>query len=189
MKVILVSDIFGINDSFLEIKSFIQNLDYEVYTLTPYKDKVKTFVSENEAYESFVKECGHEKYYKKLEKLQNKTKAEYIVSFSAGASSSWLLSSKNLNNCKKILCFYPTSIRNNYNITVLTQIKVFFAKDEKTYIVEDISNKIKNKSNTNSQILCFAHGFMNKQTCNNYDEFLFGLELIKNELLKIKKSY
>lgn len=182
MKVILVSDIFGINDSFLEIQSFLQNLDYEVYTLTPYLENKKIFLNEKEAYETFIKECGHEKYYKKLENLQENIQPLYIISFSAGASASWLLSSKALNNCKKILCFYPTSIRNNYNIKTLSKIKVFFAQQEKTYNVKNILSKIKNKKNTKSEIMPYSHGFMNKQTCNNNEEFLFGLELIKKEL-------
>lgn len=182
MKVILVSDIFGRNDSFLEIKDFIKNLGCEVFIHEPYNKEKKIFSKQENAYETFIKECGHKKYYESLETFYNKIQAEYIVSFSAGASASWLLSSKYLPNCKKILCFYPTSIRNNYDMNALTQIKVFFAKKENSYNVKDIFNKIKNKKNISLEIVSSSHGFMNKETNQNSSDFLYGLKLIKNEL-------
>ncbi len=163
MKIILVSDIFGINKSLYQIRDFFCKNKFEVFIIDPYKLEVKSFLDKEEAYETFINVCGHEKYYEILMAKEKDIKADYIVSFSAGASASWLLGSKKLESCKKILCFYPSQIRNNLNIIPLTPVKVFFAKSENTYLVEEVYNFIRKKQKVEAEILPYEHGFMSKE--------------------------
>lgn len=156
-KILILTDIFGRN-YIEEFLSFFQNY----ILLDSYEDNL-FFENEKIAYDYYMKSGSHEKYYQKALKILKKENIEIIIGFSAGGTIAWRLSEMK-KELKKIICFYPSQIRNNLEIKPEVQTKIIFAKIEESFDTEKIKNILVKKENIEVEISDFEHGFMNKKS-------------------------
>ncbi|RXJ86371.1 dienelactone hydrolase family protein [Arcobacter sp. CECT 8985] len=177
MKILVLTDIFGKVYLSNELINFTSNLNI----LDPYEDEKLFFLDEQEAYESFIKKCGHEKYFEKALNICKKENIDVILGFSAGGTVAWRLASLHLHNLKKVICFYPSLIRKYLQLEPKVNTNIFFAKYEKCFDTKQISNILLEKENIKVEISIYNHGFMNKKS-KNYNNIAF-----ENYLEKLKK--
>lgn len=74
------------------------------------------------------------------------------------------MSENRFNKLKKIVCFYPSQIRNNLNIESKIDTKIIFAKKEDSFDTQKMKEILSIKENVNIrvEISDFEHGFMNE---------------------------
>ncbi|MCJ8325977.1 MAG: dienelactone hydrolase family protein [Campylobacterales bacterium] len=166
MNILIICDIYGLNKSSEKLEKYLKDLSHNVYTIDAYKGMFKNFLCEKEAYSTFIKDCNHNKYYSILEDKNKTFKADLIISFSAGASAAWRLSENNLKFCKKIICFYPSQIRNYTDINPRIPTLVVLPKKELTFDIDVLKKEIENKKNVDVVIYDYDHGFMNKSSAS-----------------------
>ena len=180
MKVLIITDIFGYSKSMDSLKELLEIKANEVEIVDPYDGMYKKFVDENEAYKSFQLVCGYEKFYILAQKVMKSFLPDFVIGFSAGAGVAWRLSSNSFRNCKGIVCFYPSQIRNYKKLEVIIPVYLFLPYFESTFDISILEKEIKNKKNVETSVLPYLHGFMNEKS-NNYsdDGEKIGLELIE----------
>ncbi|MEE9445337.1 MAG: dienelactone hydrolase family protein [Cocleimonas sp.] len=183
MKVVIVTDIYGLCASTDNLISFLKRDVSEVVVIDPYQGKRYSFESEKEAYNVFVKKCGHEAYLRKAKELVTTIKPKLIIGFSAGANIAWRMSDCESVLCKQMLCFYPTQIRNHLDIKPNVLTEVIFPQAEESFDVNGLSEKIQLLPNVTTQVSIYQHGFMNL-TSKTYSEKAnkFGLDEIEKYL-------
>ena len=182
MKVLIITDIFGKN--YLQ-KQFTKDFK-DVIVLDAYENKNLFFENEKEAYEFYIKEFGHDKYYNMAYTLCKSEEIDIVLGFSAGGSIAYRLACANLENLKKVISFYPSQIRNHLNLEVKTKISIVFAKKEDSFDTKELVKKLSNK-NITIEISDYEHGFMNKKS-KNYNEEAYKkyFEYIRKEIYETK---
>ncbi|MDD1793966.1 dienelactone hydrolase family protein [Enterovibrio sp. ZSDZ42] len=180
MKVVLVTDIFGLCESIDCLSNHLTHLDVDLEVIDPYEGMRHSFINEQDAYDAFVKQCGHDKYLSLVSESISVVKPELIIGFSAGASAVWRVSSLDSGDCRQAICFYPTQIRNHLDIKPQIPTKVVFPCTERAFNVENVSKHISTYELVNTEITSFQHGFMNKCSAA-YDLAgeAYGLKLIE----------
>lgn len=115
-----------------------------------------------------------------------KENIDVILGFSAGGTVAWRLSSLYLPNLKKIICFYPSLIRDYLQLKPKVNTNIVFAKYEDSFDTKQISNILLDKQNVEVEISSYNHGFMNKKS-KNYNNIAFEkyLEKLKKMVFNI----
>ena len=162
MAVLIVTDIFGFTD---KLAAFSQLLNAEL--LTPYEHqnehksqyKNKTFEDQAHAYQSFLDECGHDKYFEQvLSKLQS-GKIDSVIAFSAGACAAYRAICE--YPIKHLIAFYPSQIRHHLNLKPQSPTTLIFPAHEPHF---NVANTIKSVAQW-PLVTCIQcngeHGFMN----------------------------
>ena len=167
MSIILVSDIFGVTPSLLEIAQKLQVR----FIIDPYNGQTMQFQNEADAYSYFVKTVGLDNYLsilsKAIEKVENPVT---LIGFSIGASVIWRLSEIKGNNfIKQAFCYYGSQIRNFSDIEPHFKINVIIPSSEPHFDVVELQNRISIKTNVTTYKVNYLHGFMNYYS-NNYSE-------------------
>lgn len=184
MKIVIVTDIFGLCESVDNLINHLSQRMINPVVIEPYQGTRYNFINEQDAYEAFIEQCGHDKYFSLVSNSLSLEKPELIIGFSAGASAVWRASNLENLGCKGAMCFYPTQIRNHLDIKPKIPLNVIFPRTEKAFDVLDISNKISSYKNVNTEITPFQHGFMNKcSTGYNLSGEIYGLKFIEMNML------
>ncbi|PSX06434.1 dienelactone hydrolase family protein [Photobacterium angustum] len=186
MKVIIVTDIFGLCETTDKMASFIAQHTDSVKIVDPYQGVRCEFSSEKAAYEQFIKDCGHDDYLSLVRESVLKDKPDVLIGFSAGANAAWRISELVAFDCKSILCFYPSQIRNHVDIEPKVPTAVIFPKKEASFDVLTMNTALLNRINVTTQIMPYKHGFMNCLS-DAYDKQgeTMGFEYILNRIRKI----
>jgi len=186
LKVLVVTDIFGCCTSISNLEKYLQSKCFDVMIVDPYKGIEQNFKNENEAYNSFIKNCNHENYFKLILKKQEYFEADFIIGFSAGANVVWRLSSFSFKNCKNIMSFYPTQIYKYQNINPINSMHVIFPKEELKFEVGEVKENVQQKEKVTAEQLLYSHGFMNNLS-PSYDKQAqkLGMRII-NKIVGIK---
>ncbi|MEV9546553.1 dienelactone hydrolase family protein [Aliarcobacter butzleri] len=176
-KILILTDIFGKNYT-EEFLSFLDNY----ILLDPYNDSL-FFENEEIAYDYYVRTGVQKKYYEKAFEISKKENIEIVIGFSIGGTIAWRLSENRFNKLKKIVCFYPSQIRNNLNIEPKIDTKIIFAKKEDSFDTQRMKEVLSTKENVRVEISDFEHGFMNKKSKNfDYKAFEKYTKQILNEI-------
>ncbi|PSU26049.1 hypothetical protein C9I99_26860 [Photobacterium lutimaris] len=180
MKIVIVTDIFGLCESIDNLIKHLAHYMINPVVIEPYQGMRYNFLSEQDAYEAFIEQCGHDKYFSFVSKSLSIEKPELIIGFSAGASAVWRASNLDNLDCRGAICFYPAQIRNHLDIKPKIPLKVVFPCTERAFDVLDISNRVSSYENVNTDITLFQHGFMNNRSAA-YDLSgeMYGLKLIE----------
>ncbi|MCL1137511.1 dienelactone hydrolase family protein [Shewanella pneumatophori] len=178
MKVMIITDIFGVCESSDLLISNINNIDL-VHVIDPYAGERNYFANEQQAYRSFIERCGHEDYYLLAEALFHQLEPDLIIGFSAGANVAWRLSGELKAKNKLFRCFYPTRIHQYLAAKPIAKMEVIFPQQEPGFNVNEVEAIISNFDNLELQVTPYQHGFMNKSS-QAYDQqgFQFGVDVI-----------
>nr|WP_285855886.1 dienelactone hydrolase family protein [Bacillus pumilus] len=162
---ILIHEIYGIND---HMKSVIYHFDkagFEVYC--PHLlGKVKNFpyVSENEAYDYFMNKVDFDESVKivlnvaKELKTKNALRDIFLIGFSVGATIAWRCSQYD-KLFTGVIGFYGSRIRDYVHLAPACKTILFFPKIEASFNPLEIAEILKKKDNLCVRIVEGKHGF------------------------------
>ncbi len=189
MSIIITTDIFGLCESTDKLALFLSKFSSKVELIDPYQGIRQNFKNEQQAYQAYIKNCGHDKYFELLTDSIKTIKPDLLIGFSAGASAVWRATALEGNSCKKAVCFYPSQIRNHLNIKPKISTHVIFPHKETSFDVNSISNAISDNKKVNCKITTFEHGFMNKLSgAYNTKAEEFGFNIIEDSLTGLSKN-
>ncbi|GIU07687.1 dienelactone hydrolase family protein [Shewanella morhuae] len=163
MKILILTDIFGVTADIIRLVGSINNEHVIVEIVDPYDGEIKCFVNEHSAYETFLKECGHERYFDKIHyAVSSSVEDLVIIGFSAGASAAWRV----MDCCFKaaplhFIGFYPGQIRNHLNVIPQYPCTLIFPNHEEHFNVSQVSDVLSKVDKVYCINTEFGHGFMN----------------------------
>jgi len=163
MRVLIVTDIFGVTASVLSLANVLMAERAQVEVVDPYDGKEKSFSHEQSAYDAFLANCGHDSYFRKVQNAISSSLEELvIIGFSAGASAAWRnMESDWQSNILHFVGFYPGQIRYPLHITPKYPCTIVFPNREEHFDVYDVSDILNEIDNVQCIITDYGHGFMN----------------------------
>jgi dienelactone hydrolase len=163
MRVLILTDIFGLTAAVLWLASSLRDKQIIVEVVDPYDGADKAFINEQSAYESFLANCGHDSYFRKVENAISSSLEELvIIGFSAGASAAWRVMECDLKpKILHFIGFYPGQIRNYLNITPKYPCTIVLPNHEEHFSVSEVSSILTEIDNVHCIHTEFGHGFMN----------------------------
>lgn len=183
MRVLLVSDIFGLCESTDLLISALTAQGHSIDIVEPYTNQRHDFVDETSAYNAFIEHCGHDGYLALTTAALVAFKPDAVIGFSAGANALWRASALKQSNELQFICFYPTRIHRFLDHEVNCATEVIFPAFESAFDVAEIDKVIATKENVTTKLTPYQHGFMNSRS-KAYSDMAqaYGLELIKMRL-------
>lgn len=186
MKLILITDIFGVNPAFNELAEKLHIGNRSPTIIDPYSGIDKQFESETSAYDYFQQHTGFKTYKTVLwEQLHPFDEPLFLIGFSAGATAAWLL----LHEFKipgQAVFFYGSGIRHYTHLSPQNKILCVFPDHESHFDVSQLAEKLEQNPSVTCQITPYSHGFMNKCSLNfnqkAYNEWI-------EKLIKIYSSF
>lgn len=185
--VIILHEIYGINDHILSVCKYYRGRGFKVICPNLLNlDSPFTYEEEEKAYEYFMKNVGFELAAKKatdtIVKAKEKYKHVILVGFSIGATIAWLCSEKE-PKCEAVIGYYGSRIRNYADVVPNCKTLLIFAAEEKSFNVLEVADRLKEKTNTEVYVLSGKHGFTDKFS-KRYDEESSGKALkLTNDFL------
>ncbi len=164
MKIVIVTDIFGLCKSTDNLKKNLASHRIESMVVDPYQGVRNNFLNERQAYSAFINQCGHDEYYSLVAEIVSVETPDFLIGFSAGASAIWRVSGLDNSTLKGMVCFYPTQIRHHLNVTPKIPVKIVFPSEEETFDVHSINQQLSTYRNVATEITQFRHGFMNTRS-------------------------
>ena len=163
MRVLIVTDIFGVTAAVLSLANALMAERAHVEVVDPYDGKEKSFSHEQSAYDAFLANCGHDSYFRKVQNAISSSLEELvIIGFSAGASAAWRnMESDWQSNILHFVGFYPGQIRYHLHITPKYPCTIVFPNREEHFDVYDVSGILNEIDNVQCIITDYGHGFMN----------------------------
>jgi len=163
MRVLIVTDIFGVTAAVLSLANVLMAERAQVEVVDPYDGKEKSFSHEQSAYDAFLANCGHDSYFRKVQDAISSSLEELvIIGFSAGASAAWRnMESDWQSNILHFVGFYPGQIRYHLHITPKYPCTIVFPNREEHFYVNDVSGILNEIDNVQCIITDYGHGFMN----------------------------
>ena len=171
---ILLHEIYGLNDDILNKARHFSRLDCDVYCPNLLSnDIVYNYEEELEAYRNFVDNIGFDQAYDVVKGLYTELKEIYdeiyIVGYSVGATVTWMMSE--VIESGKVVCFYGSRIRDYTHFLPKCQVAAFFAMKEQ-FNVRELMRCLEQKENIYSlEGYNAKHGFANPDN-SNYDKIL-----------------
>ena len=178
LNIIFVADIFGVTDEF---KCLCQQVTFEVeqklsitcqlHMIGPYQQQAKSFSSEHDAYQHFMKNVTLIGYVEKLEKkLSTISGNKLLVGFSVGGSAIWQLGSeRTIEHSLGAFCFYSSQIRQMTKLTPKIPTRLIFPATEAHFSLAELRVALQDKSGVTIEQSEYLHGFMNPLSMN-YDQ-------------------
>lgn len=163
MKLIFVSDIFGLTASLVELVNGIvlQNFEYQI--IDPYAGEIKQFEDEKLAYAAFQASGGMQGYIQKLNSfILSYAPVDMIIGFSAGGAAAW----KAIQNIDdkivgRLIAFYPGQIRHFLDVTPVIPCELIFPESEAHFDVHEVIKILQPISSVSCERTIWQHGFMN----------------------------
>lgn len=159
--IIVVHEIYGINQHMMNICQLLSEKDFDVICPNLLKQETPFEYSQEEfAYRIFMENIGFTNASNKIKSvlfdIKDKYKKVYIVGFSVGATIAWLCSEEDCLN--GIVGYYGSRIRNYVGIDPLCPTMLFFPQREQSFNVDELISCIEEK---NIEIHKFngQHGF------------------------------
>lgn len=168
---VLAADIFGRTDALEVLAERLNAVCENVRILDPYAEKLMNFHNEEEAYETFNRLCGLERYAQACQKTLDVLSNEEIVliGFSMGASALWkALDGRNGVKIKHFFGFYASQIRHMTELNVDVETTLLFPKSETHFDVDRLMQLLVPKQKITCLKTPYLHGFMNSMSVN-YD--------------------
>ena len=171
---LLLTDIWGINESVQVLSDAFNKVNVPHIVLSPYDD-FPVFEDEAQAYAHFKEQGGVQSFQTKVESaLEQYNDVQInILGFSAGGSVAWRLAAQHLN-IAHCICFYPGQIRHDLALIPNNPVDIIFPKSESHFELAPVINSLSKTINTRVINTPYSHGFANAQT-SNYDPIQFGI--------------
>lgn len=169
--IIILHEIYGINNFILEICNYYKEQGFDVFCPNMIQRKCFLYSEVEEAYQYFFNSNGFG-YYKKIEDLISKLKLTYdkvfIIGFSVGATIAWRCCE--YPDCDGIICCYGSRIREYMSLQPSNHMLLLFAEHD-SFDVDIVIEQLKEKANIDLHILPASHGFMDHYSnCFNKEQ-------------------
>ncbi len=165
MKVIIASDIFGINDHLRDLSKQIEACQLTTELISPH-DAQTNWLDEPSAYQAFQQAGGVSAYTKQLLQL-NISNQDVVLGFSAGAAALWKCLADQQLSCAHMVGFYPSQIRHYLNPIPSCAVTLVFPAVEPHFDVNATINTLSKASNISCIQAPHNHGFMNPASANH----------------------
>ncbi|GHF84646.1 dienelactone hydrolase family protein [Thalassotalea marina] len=165
VNILIVSDIFGLNDSTDFISQFLSSLGH-IKVFDPYETQKMHFSDEQQAYDYFTSIGGVNNYADKLIcSLQLGEVVDFAIGFSVGGSALWQISSVMQKPLiKRQMCFYPNQVRHMTHLSPQCATTVLLPQSEQHFCVQTLAKNIQNKALVDVSFVEALHGFMNESS-------------------------
>ncbi len=181
MQIIILPEIYGRTSFISELETTFLEQGIPAKILDPYGGKWPVFNDEQQAYDHFMRECGHDGYLALLQKEIQQTEGPlYLMGFSVGASTAWrVLEHLDVaNRVQRFVGFYPGQIRHHLSINPECLTTLIFPREEAHFSVQDIMDSLRRKDFVTCYQSRALHGFMNPCSGNSVPE-------LSNEFLRV----
>ncbi|MEI8616664.1 hypothetical protein P4S63_01580 [Pseudoalteromonas sp. B193] len=144
MNYLIVSDIYGLTPALSKLSQAISS---NLVIVDPYNNKIQAIESEQDSYNNFIQQCGHDKYTDKLlECFESLKVPTTCIAFSAGASAAWRAQLLTGNtHLKKLIGFYPSQIRNYLALDANVPCEFIFPASESHFNVDEVIKALRTK--------------------------------------------
>lgn len=192
VAIILIHEIYGINDHMEHTAQLISNKGYDVYCPNLLNRDAFHYDNEKEAYQYFKNEIGFGKAQEKVINLVNSLRDKYKTiifwGYSVGATIGWLCSEyEGIGNA--VIGYYGSRIRDYTNLSPKIPVLLLFPETEKSFNVHELSNQLHCKPNVQIELFKGKHGFANPFSKNlNSDSTINALELSFQLIEKVQKQ-
>lgn len=167
MRTLIVTDIFGCNESLL---NFCGQFTGELSVVSPYDAPThNATLHEQVMYQHFIDNLGHDAYADKVQEVLIKERPDFIVAFSAGATAAWrALARTPLKRVQKMIAFYPSQIRNFTELNPNCHVDIYFPEIEEHFELNPVISSLKTIPSLYVVKSRYRHGFMNASS-DNFD--------------------
>lgn len=166
IAIVLVHEIYGVNDHIKYVKNKLSKLDIDVICPNLLsQENAYIYDQEQMAYQNFMQNLGFEKGAYQIKQICKNLKETYkkvgIVGFSVGATMAWLCSQD--NSCDFIVGCYGSRIRNYTDIEPICPTLLIFPTEENAFPILTLIKTLEQKENKHVDVKSFQgmHGFMN----------------------------
>jgi dienelactone hydrolase len=185
MKIILVTDIFGLTDHLLGFQQRITKSGVDCDIVDPYLGVNRQLTSEPLAYQTFMAECGHEHYCDLVKSKVEAANSPVVIGFSAGASAAWKVLDKVSHDAVlHFIGFYPSQIRHHVDVCPSSPVSLIFPAVETHFDVNAVIEHLSQKPLVMISQTQYCHGFINYYS-SAYDEVASAqyIKLLSNSQL------
>lgn len=170
--VIVVHEIYGINQHMIDICELLSEQDYDIICPNILEQEIPfDYSQEEEAYRNFMDSVSFIHTLQKVKNIimnnQDKYTKIFIIGFSVGATIGWLCSEE--EGIDGIVGYYGSRIRDYINIYPKCSILLFFPKIEKSFDVDKLISTL-DKKNIDLHICKGHHGFSDPYSPNYNEE-------------------
>ncbi|OZB96218.1 dienelactone hydrolase family protein [Paenibacillus sp. XY044] len=188
--VIILHEIYGLNEHILAFGDKVSRTDYEVLTPDLLQREPFPYEQEEEAYSYFVHQIGLDRAVDEVSRIVQEHRKRhdriFIIGFSIGATIAWRCTETGIDG---IVGFYGSRIRNYAEMEPMCPSLLFFASNEKSFDVSELAEKLEYCRNTNVHVIEGEHGFMNPYTKSYLPQAYQGcLEMSFNFLRRIEEG-
>ncbi|MED3727574.1 dienelactone hydrolase family protein [Priestia filamentosa] len=166
MAIILVHEIYGVNEHMQYMKKRLSKLGIDVICPNLLHNDISYSDAEEEhAYKNFIQNIGFENGVLQINRVILNLKQQYrkvgVMGFSVGATISWLCGRNNI--CDFIIGCYGSRIRHYVDVKPVCPTLLIFANKEKSFDVPKLVDLLEEKRDSFLEIKRFegSHGFMN----------------------------
>ncbi|WP_442802066.1 MULTISPECIES: hypothetical protein [unclassified Shewanella] len=147
----------------MKLQKRINDSGYDCEVVDPYIGVYRHFISESLAYQTFMAECGHERYRDLVKsKVEAANNPCVVIGFSAGASATWkALEKLNSEAILHFIGFYPSQIRHHLNINPSCPVSFVFPAVETHFDVNAVIEHLSQKPLVMISLTQYFHGFIN----------------------------
>jgi len=185
MQIIIMTDIFGLTTDIDLLAVSLSTELTRVTVIDPYDGHKQTFINEQAAYDTFMTQCGHERYISAVASAIALSEDEVVLlGFSAGASAAWKAIDRHSNPLiKHCIGFYPSQIRNHLDVIPCCPVTLVFPCEEKHFEVDNILSALASLKQVHCIKTSFYHGFMNSLSENySLSAATFFTDKIRNKI-------
>lgn len=156
--VVIIPEIYGINQYIKDWTNFFKLRDYDTYCVDI--GGTYSYSEDYKAYDHFITDIGferHEKVNVEISKLGNQYKKIIIFGSSVGATIAWQLTEN--RRCDGMIGYYGSRIRDYLDVNPVCPCLLVFPVHEKSFDVQSIIPKLAQKQKVETLILQGNHGF------------------------------
>ncbi|WP_170253794.1 dienelactone hydrolase family protein [Acetobacterium paludosum] len=188
--VIILHEIYGINQYIMELADFFYEQGYDTYCLDlNHRENCFSYSEQEEAYAYFKTKIGFE-VAKEVESFIKKLGSEYnhviVFGSSVGATIAWRLSENRY--CSGMIGFYGSRIRDYLEVDPDCPCLLLFAEDEEAFCVDDIVFQLRKKKDVRAAVLKGKHGFGDRYAENYHiDSSKLAFDMVECFLKEIEE--
>lgn len=160
--VVLLHEIYGINNHILSIYNKFRDEGYDTYRIDLLNGKTFNYDKAEEAYSYFMNEIGFENAKLKVlnyisANLRNYDKV-FLLGYSIGATAAWLCSEEK-GLVSGVIGYYGSRVRDYLNVEPKVPVLFFFPLKERGFEISPLIDKLKNKEKVWVYQFEGLHGF------------------------------
>ncbi|MDD3570776.1 MAG: dienelactone hydrolase family protein [Lachnospiraceae bacterium] len=170
IAIIILHEIYGINQHIKDVCKYYSEQKYDVYCPDLYNGNFSYgYIEKESAYLNFNENVGFRAFHKinlLINEVKNQYRKIFIIGFSVGATIAWLCAESGI--CDGVICYYGSRIRDYVSITPLCPTLLLFASKD-SFDVCGVVRDLNKKTNVFTKIFDDSHGFADKYG-GNYSE-------------------